>query len=79
MVFYCDRAAGFGSDTGSEDEGYFDAFSVVASTQFEFSLRVWPLRDSSRGSAWKVFAIPPVDISYMASPYDSFDLPTWPV
>jgi len=25
MVFYCERAAGFCSDVGNEDEGYFDA------------------------------------------------------
>lgn len=25
MVFYCERAAGFCSDLGNEDEGYFDA------------------------------------------------------
>ena len=25
MVFYCERAAGFSSDIGNQDEGYFDA------------------------------------------------------
>jgi hypothetical protein len=25
MVFYCERASGFGSDVGLQDEGYFDA------------------------------------------------------
>jgi hypothetical protein len=25
MVFYCERAAGFCSDVGNDDEGYFDA------------------------------------------------------
>ncbi len=25
MVFYCERGAGFCSDVGNEDEGYFDA------------------------------------------------------
>jgi hypothetical protein len=25
MVFYCEQAAGFCSDTGNDDEGYFDA------------------------------------------------------
>ncbi len=25
MVFYCERAAGFSSDVGNQDEGYFDA------------------------------------------------------
>jgi hypothetical protein len=25
MVFYCEQAAGFCSDIGNDDEGYFDA------------------------------------------------------
>lgn len=36
MVFYCERAAGFCSDIGNQDEGYFDALVRM----FEQALRV---------------------------------------
>ena len=36
MVFYCERAAGFCSDVGNDDEGYFDALVRM----FEQALKV---------------------------------------
>jgi hypothetical protein len=36
MVFYCEQAAGFCSDIGNEDEGYFDALVRM----FEQTLKV---------------------------------------
>ena len=36
MVFYCERAAGFCNDLGSQDEGYFDALVRM----FELALKV---------------------------------------
>ena len=38
MVFYCERAAGFCSDVGYQDDGYFDALVRI----FEQALKVIP-------------------------------------
>ena len=47
MVFYCERAAGFCSDVGYQDEGYFDALVRM----FEQALRIIAqLSGSSRNS-----------------------------
>ena len=32
MVFYCERAAGFCSDVGYQDDGYFDALVRMSSS-----------------------------------------------
>jgi hypothetical protein len=36
MVFYCERSAGFSSDIGSDDEGYFNALVRM----FEQALKI---------------------------------------
>jgi hypothetical protein len=37
MVFYCERAAGFCSDTGNDDEGYFDALVRMFEQALKFA------------------------------------------
>ncbi len=40
MVFYCERAAGFCSDVGNEDEGYFDALARMFEQALKFANRL---------------------------------------
>jgi hypothetical protein len=37
MVFYCERAAGFCSDVGNDDEGYFDALVRMFEQALQFT------------------------------------------
>src|SRR5260370_10231230 len=37
MVFYCERAAGFCSDVGNDDEGYFDALVRMFEQALKFA------------------------------------------
>jgi hypothetical protein len=49
MVFYCERASGFGSDVGLQDEGYFDALVRM----FEQVLKVIAtLPEAQRSELW---------------------------
>jgi hypothetical protein len=49
MVFYCERAAGFGNDVGLQDEGYFDALVRM----FEQALKTnASLADAQRPPLW---------------------------
>jgi hypothetical protein len=47
MVFYCERAVGFCSDIGHQDEGYFDALVRM----FEQALRLTDQRPASERNA----------------------------
>lgn len=50
MVFYCERAAGFSSDIGLQDEGYFDALVRI----FEQALKaIAALPDAARPALLK--------------------------
>jgi len=55
MVFYCERASGFGSDVGLQDQGYFDALVRM----FEQALKVLPCLPAAETSYslknWKSF------------------------
>lgn len=49
MVYYCERAAGFSSDVGLQDEGYFDALVRM----FEQALKaIGALPDGQRPPLW---------------------------
>jgi hypothetical protein len=37
LVFYCERAAGFCSDVGNDDEGYFDALVRMFEQTLKFA------------------------------------------